>query len=137
MKIGMTGNRNSISGEGLAVLVKYLNNNIKNIKEVHHGDCVGSDKTFHDIASAMKIKTIIHPPLNNTLRAYCKGTIIKNEKPYIDRNHDIVDETNILIAFPSSKIEILKSGTWATIRYARKQKKPILIIYPDGTSNEE
>jgi hypothetical protein len=39
----------------------------------------------------------------------------------------------MLIAFPTSKKEILRSGTWACIRYAKKQKKDIFIIYTDGT----
>ena len=30
-------------------------------------------------------------------------------------------------------IEQLRSGTWATVRHARKLKRPIVIINPDGT----
>jgi hypothetical protein len=33
-----------------------------------------------------------------------------------------------LIATPESLTEELRSGTWATIRYARKIKKPCLIL---------
>lgn len=79
-------------------------------------------------------KIIVHPPKNNTMRSYCKGDVIKEEKEYIKRNHNIVDESDMLVAFPSTKSEILRSGTWATIRYARKQNKLVLIIFPDGST---
>jgi hypothetical protein len=68
--------------------------------------------------------------MNKTLRAFCKGDTVYPEKEYIERNHNIVDNTDMLIAFPSTKTEILKSGTWATIRYARKKGKKIIIIDP-------
>jgi hypothetical protein len=30
-----------------------------------------------------------------------------------------------------------RSGTWATVRYARKTGKPVVIFWPDGTVTEE
>ena len=128
MKLGMTGSREGISENAIKQLEKFINET--NISEAHHGDCVGADMIFHNIVSQHGIKTIIHPPKNNKLRAFCKGDIINPEKEYIARNHDIVDCTDILLAFPVTKNEVLKSGTWATIRYAKKQNKEIIIMYP-------
>lgn len=51
------------------------------------------------------------------------------------RNHDIVDATEWLIATPK-KFEEIRSGTWATVRYAKKVKKPVTIIWPDGSIEE-
>jgi predicted Rossmann fold nucleotide-binding protein DprA/Smf involved in DNA uptake len=42
-----------------------------------------------------------------------------------------VNETGVLVAMPDGPEE-LRSGTWATVRYARKQGKDGRIIYPDG-----
>lgn len=53
-------------------------------------------------------------------------------RPYLDRNHDIVDATDVLIAVPNSVKEELRSGTWATIRYAKRTKQPLMVIPPDG-----
>jgi len=53
------------------------------------------------------------------------------------RNHKIVDICDILVAFPQTNSETVRSGTYATIRYARKCKKPIIIIYPDGSVKKE
>jgi hypothetical protein len=130
MKLGMTGNRHGISALAMHTLQNYLSEH--HITEVHHGDCRGADEDFHNVVTEKGIRTVIHPPDNSTMRAHCKGSEILNPKPYIRRNHDIVDASEILIAFPSTKKEIQRSGTWATVRYARKQKKQVILIYPDG-----
>jgi len=50
----------------------------------------------------------------------------------LERNRAIVDETDILLAAPLESEEQLRSGTWATVRYARKQHKTVLVIFPNG-----
>ena len=50
------------------------------------------------------------------------------------RNHNIVEETNLLIATPGEMTEKLRSGTWATIRWAIKKHKTAVIVFPDGTT---
>ncbi len=71
------------------------------------------------------------------MRNFSKGDETRKPKPYLKRNHDIVDESDILIGFPSSEEERLRSGTWATVRYARKTGKRIYIIFPDGKVKQE
>jgi hypothetical protein len=131
MKIGMTGSRDGITKEAQVILKNFLKSN--DIEEAHHGDCIGADTKFHNEVAALNIKIIIHPPDNNAMRSFCKGNTIKPSRPYLTRNHNIVDETDTLIAFPSTKEEIVRSGTWSTIRYARKQNKKIFIVFPDGS----
>ena len=126
----MTGNRYGISTLAMCSLQNYLD--VHHVTEVHHGDCRGADEDFHNAVTEKGIQTVVHPPDNSTMRAYCKGTEILKPKPYISRNHDIVNASEILIAFPSTKTEIQRSGTWATIRYARKQGKQVILIYPNG-----
>lgn len=75
----------------------------------------------------------IHPPINPAKRAWCTGDFTYPEKDYLDRNRDIVNCTDILITCPSGYTEKLRSGTWATIRYARKIGKTVVIIFPDGS----
>lgn len=53
-------------------------------------------------------------------------------KPPLVRNHDIVDSTELLIACPKEQVEVLRSGTWATIRYARKKEITVWLIDPEG-----
>ena len=97
----------------------------------HHGDCIGSDFEFHNIVKEHNISVILHPPIVRIKRAFCNRYIVSREpKPYLERNHDIVDESDIMIATPQSKEEVLRSGTWATVRYARKIDKPLIVMEP-------
>jgi len=132
MKLGMSGNRSGITKNAKNTLLRFFEDN--EIDEVHHGDCVGSDKDFHDVCATKEFKIVIHPPKNNKMRANCISEHILPAKDYLDRNHDIVDFTDMLVAFPSSETEEIRSGTWATIRYAKKKNKKILLIFPDGKS---
>lgn len=48
---------------------------------------------------------------------------------YMARNDRIVAYSDVLLAWPLTAVEELRSGTWATIRRARKQGKEVR-IYP-------
>ena len=99
--------------------------------EVHHGDCINADAQFDAICQEFEIKIVIHPPTNTIHRAWCDGplTTILEPKPYILRNHDIVDACSTLIAGPH-RPEYIRSGTWSTVRYARKQNRTVIIVEP-------
>lgn len=99
---------------------------------LHHGDCKGADAIAHDIAQALGWNVVVHPPLHDGYRAWCGGaTATWQAKEYLQRNHDIVDCGHGLVACPDGP-ERQRSGTWATIRYARKLGRQIFILYPDG-----
>lgn len=99
----------------------------------HHGDCVGADADAHAIASKYDTPITIHPPTSAAYRAWCRGAKISClAKSYIERNHDIVDAADILIAAPATLLEEQRSGTWATVRYARSTKTPVIILDPNG-----
>lgn len=95
----------------------------------HHGDCVGADAFAHELAKALDYFIIVHPPENPRKRAFCEGNSLLAAKPYLERNRDIVDDSYFMIAMPKNiHIEELRSGTWATVRYARKIGKEIEFI---------
>ncbi|MHA1286395.1 MAG: hypothetical protein ACTSPB_03210 [Candidatus Thorarchaeota archaeon] len=137
--VGFTGTRKGMTPEQKdtvqMVLSKWL------VDEVHHGDCIGADEDFHRISECMGYKIIIHPPKNSRYRAYCGGpfrpTHVLPEKDYLDRNRDIVDASDVLIATPNSYRERIRSGTWYTIRYAGRRGKRVIIVYPSGCIDEE
>ena len=98
----------------------------------HHGDCVGADALAHSLIREMPWwHVVIHPPLNPKHRAFCQG-VLRTPKTFLARNHDIVDESDILVACPYQAEEVLRSGTWATVRYARKKSKPVILVLPSG-----
>jgi hypothetical protein len=51
------------------------------------------------------------------------------------RNRHIVDEVDLMFAKQLQNEEIVRSGTWCTIRYAArsKVKRLLVIVWPDGT----
>jgi hypothetical protein len=93
----------------------------------------GVDEHAHKIVrSVSKCRVIIHPPTISTKRAFCKGDILLAEKPYLDRNKDIVLASNLLIATPLEFEEQIRSGTWSTVRFARKRMIGNIVIDPNG-----
>lgn len=130
MKIGFTGTQDGMRSAQLATFARILQSRFG---EFHHGDCIGSDKQSHEVARDWGFKIILHPPSNPSKRAFCQADEVREKKPYLDRNKDIVKETEELIATPSGFEEELRSGTWSTVRYARKLGRRVTIIWPDGS----
>ncbi len=129
--IGFTGTRKGMTEEQRDSVKRYLNAQLPLC--VNHGDCIGADTDFHNIALGLKIPIVIYPS-NLTTRAWNKGfTDIKEPKDALERNKDIVVDSDFMIATPRLFHEELRSGTWACIRFALRIKKSTYICWPDGT----
>jgi len=138
IEIGFTGTRQGMTIAQHTALAKIMLCYYKMSGEFrwHHGVCVGSDKQCHDLAEVFDFKIWDHPPENTKFGADCKNfQEISTPKPYIARNHDIVDATDILIATPLQLNEITRSGTWATVRYAKAFGKRVVVIDPFGETH--
>jgi hypothetical protein len=100
-----------------------------------HGDCVGADAEFHEICRDVGVPVVLHPPVNSDKRAFCTGyTSCRAPLPPLDRNDAIVDGSEAMIATPAQMREVQRgSGTWYTVRQARRIGVPVSIVYPDGT----
>lgn len=132
-KFGFTGTQRGMTAAQRDALRGYL----RGIRgEFHHGDCIGADSQAHEIADCMGYRIIGHPPSNPSKRAWRTCHELRPEKPYLDRNKDIVLETLLLIACPRETQEIHFSGTWSTVRFARKQSKSVVLIFPDGAVSQ-
>jgi len=133
MKVGFTGTQNDLTVAQFDLLLLVMQE-LDDMTEAHHGDCIGADATFSEVVDSMYPNTIvhIHPPVVSSKRANCRYDESSEPFSYLTRNKHIVDATDMLIACPRTKEEELRSGTWATIRYARKTGKPIAIIWNDG-----
>ncbi len=130
-KVGFTGTQTGMTRKQLE-MVAQLVVTIEGT-EFHHGDCIGADFEAAGLAKSAGYKIMSHPPENSSKRAYFNSDEEYGTLPYIKRNHVIVDETEILIAVPKSdERDQPRSGTWATIRYARLKSKKVIIIRPDG-----
>jgi hypothetical protein len=158
LKIGFTGTRLGMSIDQSVVLRRKLSpgkggTTWTMFSEFHHGDCVGADEEAHDMMRVMlsrhwplRVDLVVHPPTDYRFRAGCGTTRAEREdarnakgavkvlpaRGYLERDRDIVDATDLLIACPAGIDLRSHGGTAYTVRYARTQVKPILIIWGDG-----
>lgn len=105
----------------------------------HHGLCIGADYSFHVMCRGLAIPIIGHPPINKSKEAkfnLLEFAYLWDDKEYLDRNTDIVNCSTSLIATPGEMEEQLRSGTWSTIRKAKRKGIRGTIIFPDGSSEE-
>lgn len=128
LHIGFTGTRRGMTEEQKAQ-VKLILNSLAGT--LHHGDCIGADAEAHEIARSCGLNIVVHPPEIDTLRAWCLGDFIHPARPYLTRNREIVMTSEVMICCPK-EAETRRSGTWATIRKARAEKKKGWIVWPNG-----
>lgn len=148
MKIGFTGTQKGMTDKQKASLVAIVYNNLKVLGnpelEFHHGDCIGANEAaallMVPIIEQLGGSLVTHPPTDDKKRAYvankCRSVIntIYPPKEYLARNEMIVYLTDFLIACPAQPTEVLRSGTWATWRFATKLGKRRVLILPSGTA---
>lgn len=128
-RIGFTGTRNGMTDAQKVTVARKFAEWVC----LHHGDCVGADADAHAIAERLGMEIIIHPPIDNKLRAYCKAPVILSPATHFARNRNIVNGTDGLIATPRLMVREERGGTWYTIDYAVKVGKPAWIVWPDGS----
>lgn len=129
MIVGFTGTREGMTytqeQQFLAELEKY------DPIEFHHGGCQGADAEAHVFARDRGCRVYVHP---STLAKFHGSHIgahyVYPLGPPLRRNKDIVNVCNVLFAAPLTLNEARRSGTWATIRYARKKGIPVVMLCP-------
>lgn len=134
MKLGFTGTRQGLTGSQRRQLQMYVAE--LRPDRAHHGCAIGADREFHHTVRCWDeyclARIIGHPCDIKGQSSTSDCDELRDEKPPLERNHDIVDECDHLIACPATEAEEWRSGTWATVRYAKKQHKPLTIVYPSG-----
>lgn len=134
--LGFTGTREGMTEAQKTTVQALLAD--PSVVEVHHGDCLGADNDLDALARRQRVGRVIHPPSDPKLRAWCCSEIaLMPEKPYLDRNRDIVDACDTLIATPKESTPQGRGGTWYTVGYARLQGKRLVIIWPDGSTQSD
>jgi hypothetical protein len=131
LRMGFTGSRCGMTARQRSTFLELIGKLTP--AELHVGDCVGSDTDAYNIVKSYdpEIPIIGHVPTNRNLSSHL---LYDREMPpydYLRRNRNIVDGSDYLVATPEST-ETQRSGTWYTIRYARKLKRKLYIIMRDG-----
>jgi hypothetical protein len=130
LSIGFTGTRRGLTREQHLVLIQIID--ALEFAEFHHGDCIGADAEAHAIVRSFRprARIVVHPGALQKLRAGCRGDETRLPAPFLARNKRIVSTTDVLIAAPGTQREILRSGTWATVRVARRMGRPVILVFP-------
>lgn len=141
LRLGFTGTQMGMTAYQKAALAHNLRRWLQKYEflEIHHGDCIGADADFHELATSLwedarpaTVSVVLHPPENTSKRAYCTWIrqVERDPLPYLERNRAIVDESAGMLVSPKGMEEELRSGTWATYRYAKKVDRPLIILWP-------
>jgi len=132
VRVGFTGTQVGMTGPQCMVFMRLMKE--LGPVEFHHGDCIGADALAAKLvlSNFPDCKVVCHPPVYTSKQANVGGHVVLPRKPYLDRNHDIVNASDVLVATPKEKEEQLRSGTWATVRYARRRGKKVRLVFLDG-----
>ena len=135
MIVGFTGSQHGMNDHqyrALGQLFRWLP-----ITLFRHGDCVGSDYEAHQLLRIVdsSVKIHIHPSDITQKRAFVQGDRVYRPLEPLSRNRYIAGclaefPVDLLIATPYEDHEIVRSGTWSTVRYARKIGTPRIILLP-------
>lgn len=149
MKITFTGTHLGMTVQQRTTVLVVVRDLLSQGEYTHgiHGCCEKADRDFHDIAWSLMLARELHPGTEDqrlwavdhmdTQRDTVFPVPINAVHPQLLRNHTMVDRGDVLVAAPRQSHEIQRSGTWATIRYARGQGRKIYICWPNGTRTIE
>lgn len=136
MRFAFTGTRTGMTTEQYKAVVAYLRGFTTPFYALH-GDCQGADAEFDHIARCLPTLLGVEMyPSSQGLRAFCAPNYAKDvvhtpAAPLV-RDRTMVSGCDVLIATPKTPTPVMRSGTWATVRYAQEAKKPVFLIIPNG-----
>ena len=130
MTVTFTGTQKGLSARQLEFVTHMLTTNPPEL--LIHGGCVGADAEVDTIAAMLNIPREVYPSNIPAKHGHLysmvgKITVHPPMEP-LKRNRLMVDKADGVIACPSSDKEVVRSGTWATVRYARRTKGEAGII---------
>lgn len=130
--VGITGTQKGATEKQL-VIFRLL---IKHCRKYRGGVCIGADEQTAIISKEeFGLYCIGHLPSNPIKMS--RRLDVYNElmptEPYLERNWNIAYTSTAGIGLPKAFQEENRSGTWYTVRRFRWLRKPLAIIWPDGS----
>lgn len=105
-----------------------------------NGCCEGSDRIAWRIWRDLGGRFCLRPGDRGQFRWACDVArdedMVHSPIGYMPRN-DLIAEAPTVVATPREESEIDRSGTWATVRRARRHGSALAIILPSGTVERE
>lgn len=103
--------------------------------EFHYGGAKGADRQARNWIAELLIARGL--PLSQIHCHPCPGVVADKDTrhdtwhevfPPLKRDKDLAEICDVMIATPLTDKEVLRSGTWATIRYTRALMKPVVML---------
>jgi hypothetical protein len=141
--LGFTGTRKGLSTAQRDALRLLLAT--EGPREFHHGACRGADEEAVELADDAlgdAVVIVAHPqsfwPRLVSKIALNLSVSHRLRLPPRERNARIVAAVGKLVACPWAPEDAdWKSGTWATVRIARRAGVPVVVVNRDGSLTEE
>lgn len=88
----------------------------------HNEDLYHLLRAMHNGRSIARTRLLVMPRAPN------------NAAAYMQRNDQVQHHADVLSAHPKQRTEVIRSGSWATIRRFRKRDKPVWLspVHPDA-----
>ena len=145
--ISFTGSRHGCTAPQFAALTRHLEavreNQISQTMTAIHGGCIGADRQFHDICRerlwGTAVRIVIHPASNvpKELTDWSDADELLPARSTREQNEAIVRAARgLLLACPAGVENDpgqLRSGTWQTVRMARRLGVGLVVVMPDGS----
>jgi hypothetical protein len=108
---------------------------------IRHGGASGADEEFHAIISQHPVHAVDVWPsdlprwrMKEIPQGRIVNLVIHQVSPPLQRNWTILENANLLLACPDSPREVIRSGTWSTIRRADKLDIKAVVVAPWDTN---
>lgn len=133
--VGFTGTRHGMSPAQIEAVIMVVQRIAATGRQLvaHHGDCVGADEDFHEIARNYGDAIVeTHPGPEPRMRARCAADHEHPPEPFLRRNRRIVGMCVAMIATPFERSHQDHGGTWYTVDLAMKLERPLALVLPRG-----
>lgn len=134
--VAITGTRKGITLKQRATFELWLG--FGKVGTLCHGAAIGADEEIAIRCKEFGCKLLAFPcniASQQSKKAIEISDEVFDEEPPLTRNRNMVDYALSVMAFPATMAEEMRSGTWATIRYANKKGINVQMFWPNGESN--
>jgi hypothetical protein len=148
--LAFTGTRRGLTPAQLAALRVVLAEIRFHNSVVHNGAAEGADEEMLDLlAEGLAGRPTVHLwPCNRERQQWAFEWALAFSKalhpsarvhptaPPLERNRRMVAAASVVVACPDGP-ERLRSGTWSTVRAARRRGREVVLVWPDGSVTRE
>jgi hypothetical protein len=133
--VGLTGTRGGMTLEQAATAAAWFAERHGQIRELHHGDCVGVDAEIHDMIREVdpRVWIVGHPPTDGKMRAGCECDQTRSPRASAECIRYVAGESAVVLALPARSREQTSDPVWRAVAYTRNIRKRVDLILPDGT----